>query len=169
MLKLFQRRNSTLYQGFGTLKIRGRILFHFDVWINVSFILIRSSGSTICHISFFQIPINIEKPVNSYSELSTSRINHSATPSKAKKHWRNHIRRTNLAEVQDVSLPLITSASSLAIANALKIELENSHFPSMNLVTFDGNPVKWSELLSILKEEFNTKFCLLAIRQWILN
>ena len=84
MPKLFQRGTSTLYQGFGTLKIRDPILFHFDVWINVSFILIRSSGSTICHISFFQIPINIEKPVNSYSELSTSRFNHTATPSKAK-------------------------------------------------------------------------------------
>ena len=46
---LFQRRALTLYQRYATLKIRSRILFHFQRRINVVSTLIHNVVSTLIH------------------------------------------------------------------------------------------------------------------------
>ena len=61
-----------------------------------------------------------------------------------------------LTEREETVLSAVTS-ENITVAEALQQELETRHLPPIDLIPFDGNPLKWPEFIQNFKERVQLK------------
>ena len=61
-----------------------------------------------------------------------------------------------LIEREETVLSAVTS-ENITVAAALQQELETRHLPPIDLIPFDGNPLKWPEFIQNFKERVQLK------------